>query len=199
MTTRAFMLAVSCSLALAACLDSQEGQERDVTSPSQTDGYLQSGDGVPIDSAPMADNATAPDSALSGPDTRAPDPQCTSTGSACEADAACCSGICAYGGSYTFTIDPSLCTEPLALGDSCSRDHLCASGFCVNGVCAVGACLEADSDCSLDTQRCCYPTFCSWYTPYAPGYCTAPQPAGGYCRTATWCASGMCSDDGVCQ
>jgi len=121
---------------------------------------------------------------------------CWESGKECVVSASCCSGICSYTGPYM--VD-STCIEARQLGEACSRDNWCASGFCVNGMCAVGACLEVGSDCSWDANRCCYPSFCNWNGGYAPGYCTAPQRAGAYCNEATWCASGMCTSDGFCK
>ena len=205
MITRSLSLAVPCVFAVLACLDASEGQVP-ATSPGQTDGNLQTGDtpdstpdaAQPAEVVPaVPDAAAAPDTVAVPEADTAPGPDtCAATGDDCRVDAACCSGICSYMGVYTLE---TTCIDARQLGESCSRDNWCASGFCVNGLCAAGACLEVEADCSWDVLRCCYPSFCSWRGAYAPGYCTPPQPAGANCRDASWCASGMCSDDGVCQ
>lgn len=195
MNTRSLALAVPCVFVVLACLDASQGQ---VPATGQADGNLQTGDapGTAPDTTQPAEVVAADDTAslhetgAAGPDT------CIATDDECRVDASCCSGICSYMGEYTLS---TTCIEARQPGESCSRDNWCASGFCVNGVCAVGACLEVEADCTFDAQRCCYPSFCSWRGAYVPGYCTPPQPAGAYCRDASWCASGMCSNDGICQ
>lgn len=107
---------------------------------------------------------------------------------------ACCPGLaCA---PYSYTRESETCVPLVELGGPCEIDSQCQTGRCPDGVCR-GECLADNAECFADVE--CCTRFCTYSADsYAPGFCSAPLPAGSACRYDGWCASRQCVD-GVCR
>jgi hypothetical protein len=73
---------------------------------------------------------------------------------------------------------------PAGLGNICSFDNHCESGFCTDGVCCATVLCAPDATCSLSGHS---------------GQCNVRSLKGSACRADADCQSGYCSADGLCD
>lgn len=190
-----------------ACLDTNEGQVGDVSSPQNagdTAADSTATDTARDTTAPDTDAADTDAADTTAPDTTTPDttatdttPQCLALEAECWDHASCCSGACSWMGAYV----AGNCIAKRQVGEPCGDDTFCSTGFCdqTQGLCVAAQCLAVGADCSVNSTWCCPGTFCQWSQTYAPSLCSAPLPTGATCFEATWCKSGECTAEGRCK
>lgn len=117
-------------------------------------------------------------------------PACVGLGDYCADGAPCCEGYCL---PLSYAPNSGTCAPLLEAGAYCVEGSECQSGNCELNLCRTADCSGVGAFCESDAT--CCGGFCSGgpYS-YAPGACTAPQPAGAYCETWLWCESTSCVD-----
>lgn len=154
------------------------------------------------------------DEGLSCDDAGDPCAHCTAAGRMC-ADGEC--GSCLEG----YYAQGEQCLPLVALGGTCSREGMCASGHCVDGVCCNNSCEGPCEQCNKTPGNCtpveggnpgapdCAPYRCDGTAGRCPIQCQGNAncadgvpcinnrcgdklPPGGSCSSAEQCASGNC-------
>jgi hypothetical protein len=108
----------------------------------------------------------------------------------------CCAGLYCEG---SFSYYEGHCMELVPDGEWCDPGfRRCASGRCEDGICRSAACVSVGTECAGLHAECCT-GFCDHGFAYGPGFCRDRQPAGVPCYDGSWCISGSCRADGVCD
>lgn len=102
----------------------------------------------------------------------------------------CCEGTYCQLGGYVLEYDT--CVVRAVDGEACNYHTDCVSERCEGGMCRATACVSEGAEC-FAAFHCCG-GFCPSEFTYGPSVCTLPLPAGEWCYSDAWCASGACRD-----